>query len=598
MHYYEPMISLPRSRRLVWAALALAALAAQAQVQAPPAPAAPAAAAGTTAKTPPQPSAMTADLFYEVLLGELSLRSGDASGGFGLLLDAARRTGDAQLFQRAAELAVQTRSPEAALAAARAWQQAQPDSRDARRLELQVLIALGRLSETVQPLRAELAATPVVERPLLLSVIARNYGRAADKKLAAQVVQQALAEELRHPVTAPLAWATLGRVRLMGGDTQGALEAARSGAAADPGAEGPALLALELTDPQHPEAEALVRRYLSTPQALPEVRIAYARLLAGSQRYTEAAAQVRAVNEARPELPEPWLMLGALQSQAREDAAAQASLQRYLELVGSQPDADERRRGQAQAYLQLAQLAERRKDYPEAEQWLARIEDRESLFTAQTRRAALLARQGQLQQARTMLRDLPARTVAERKQRFLTEVQILRDARQYQAAYELLAAGHAAGPDDGDVLYDLALMAEKLGRLDEMERHLRRLIELQPDNPHGYNALGYSLADRNTRLEEARTLVRKAAELAPEDPFIADSLGWVEFRLGNTAEALRILEAAYRSRPDPEIGAHLGEVLWASGERERALRIWKEAVLADADNETLQETLRRLRVSL
>ena len=131
-------------------------------------------------------------------------------------------------------------------------------------------------------------------------------------------------------------------------------------------------------------------------------------------------------------------------------------------------------------------------------------------------------------------------------------------------------AARAKAPDDTDLLYDQAMVAEKLNRLDEMERLLRRLIELKPDNQNAYNALGYSLADRNVRLDEARTLIRKAVQLAPDDPFIADSLGWVEFRLGNTDEALRILEAAYKKRPDPEIGAHLGEVLWASGQRDRA----------------------------
>ncbi|RYF61444.1 MAG: tetratricopeptide repeat protein, partial [Comamonadaceae bacterium] len=350
--------------------------------------------------------------------------------------------------------------------------------------------------------------------------------------------------------------------------------------------------------PQRPQAEVLVKRYLGSADALPEARVAYARILAGSQRYAEASAQLRLVTEAQPAAADPWLMLGTLQSQARDDAAAQASLQRYLELATAQRDADERRRGMAQAYLQLSQLAERRKDFAAAEQWLGRIEGAEELFQAQLRRAVLLARQGKLPQARALLRELPTRSVAEKKQRFLTEVQLLRDAKQHQAAHDLLTEGHQADPEDGDLLYDLALTAEKLGRNEEMERHLRRVIVLQPENPHAYNALGYSLADRSTRLEEARTLIRKAVELAPEDPFIADSLGWVEFRMGNTAEALRILEAAYKRRPDPEIAAHLGEVLWANGDRDRAVTVWKQAKLADADNETLQETLKRLRVSL
>lgn len=588
----------PRRHGLALAVWVLAAGMAQAQVVPPPGPVPPSATAtAAPAPAPARPSAMTAQLFYEVLLGEISARGGDPAESFALLLDAARRSGDAQLFQRAAEAAIQGRSPEAALAAARAWKTAIPDSRDARRLELQVLIALGRLGETVEPLRAELAATPVIERPVLLTVLARNFGRAQDKKLAAQVLEQALSDDLQNPITAALAWTTVGRVRQLAGDLEGAMDAAQRGATADPKADGPVVLAMDLMDPQRPQAEVLVQKYLASPEALPEARIAFARWLVGAQRYAEASAQLKSVTEAHASLPDPWLMLGTLQGQLREDEAAQASLQRYLELAAAQRDADERRQGMAQAYLQLSQLAERRKDYAAAEQWLSRIEGAEELFQAQTRRALLLGRQGQLPQARALLRELPARTAAERKQRFVTEVQLLRDARQHQAAYDLLSEAQRADPEDGDLLYDLALTAERLGRTEEMERHLRRVIALQPENAHAYNALGYSFADRNIRLDEARTLIRKAVELAPEDPFIADSLGWVEFRMGNTAEALRILEAAYKKRPDPEIGAHLGEVLWAQGDRERAVSIWKQAKIADADNETLQETLKRLRVT-
>jgi Flp pilus assembly protein TadD len=131
-----------------------------------------------------------------------------------------------------------------------------------------------------------------------------------------------------------------------------------------------------------------------------------------------------------------------------------------------------------------------------------------------------------------------------------------------------------------------------------MERLLRQLIQLKPTYHHAYNALGYSLADRNIRLPEARDLIRKALEFVPNDPFISDSMGWVEFRMGNQAEALRVLDSAYKAKPDAEIAAHLGEVLWALGQRERATSIWKEGLQLNADNETLQETLKRLRVKL
>lgn len=608
------MTSTPRRLRLAAAALPLfLAAAVSAQPAVPPAAAptspapiiepakppvtTPAAAVGEDA-SPPGQSALTAQLFYEVLLGELTTRSGEPGDGYALMLDAGRKTGDSMLFQRAVEIALQSRSGDAALAATRAWKQAVPTSREARRFELQILIALNRIGETVEPLRTELAATPLPEHPSLMMMIARNYARAPDKKLAAEVVEKALADDLKNPTTASLAWTTVGQLRQLAGDSSGALEAAIKGQQADPSSDGPPVLALALIDPAQPQAEPIVKRYLARPKAAPEVRMAYARALTEGRRYSEAAAELVTLTSARPDMPDPWLLLGSLQSQARQDAAAQSSLKRYVELSNGQRDAEERKRGETQAYLMLSQLAERQKDFMGAEAWLAKIDSSEDLVAAQSRRAGLLARQGKLPQAREIIRALPERTAEDKKQKFLAEVQLLRDAKQYEAAYDMLAKASADEPQNSDLIYDQAMVAEKLNRLDDMERLLRRLIVLKPENQNAYNALGYSFADRKVRLDEARTLIQKAVQLAPEDPFIADSLGWVEFRLGNTAEATRILEAAYKQRPDPEIAAHYGEVLWHAGEKERAVSIWKEAASADSENETLHETLKRLRVKL
>ncbi len=180
--------------------------------------------------------------------------------------------------------------------------------------------------------------------------------------------------------------------------------------------------------------------------------------------------------------------------------------------------------------------------------------------------------------------------------KLLAETQLLREHKQYKAAYDLLAKATAKPPADPDLVYDQAMVAEKMGNLGEMERLLRQVIAAKPDYHNAYNALGYSFAERNVRLPEAKELIQKALTFAPGDPFISDSLAWVEFRMGNKAEALRILDTAYKARPDPEIAAHLGEVLWSLGQRERALAIWKEGLLLNGENETLQETLKRLRV--
>ena len=541
------------------------------------------------------PTALDAELFYQLLLGEINSRGTEPGAGYSLILDAARKTNDPALYQRAVDIAFEARSGDAALQAALAWKQAKPDSPEANRYVLQILIALNRVADTAETLKSALAFADANDRAAVLAGIPRLYARASDKKLAASVVEQALADYLAMPALGPAAWTTIGRMRMAAGDTPGAVEAARRAQEMNPRAEGPALLALELMDPKQPQAEPLVRRYMEG-QPLPELRMGYARALLDAQRYAEAAQQLQVITAERPDFAEAWLVQGALQVQDNQLAPAEASLKRYVELAQTQRAGEERSRGLAQAFLSLSQIAEKRKDYAMATAWLDRIENSQDLVAAQNRRASLLARQGRIEEGRALLRSIPERNPGDARSKLMAEVQLLRDNKQYKAGHDLLAEAAKRDPKDTELLYDQAMLAEKMGNNSEMERLLRQVIAAKPDYHHAYNALGYSLAERNVRLPEARELIQKALEFAPGDPFISDSLGWVEFRMGNRSEALRILDTAYKSRPDPEIAAHLGEVLWAMGQRDRAQSVWKEGLLLNNENETLQETLKRLRV--
>jgi tetratricopeptide (TPR) repeat protein len=545
-----------------------------------------------------QNSNIDAELFYQLLLGELNARSGEPGTGFSIVLDAARKTNDPLLYERAVSIAIQARSGDAALQAARAWKQAQPQSREANRQYLQVLIALNRVAETAEPLKTDIALADIKERAVVIALIPRNYSRVSDKKLASNVVEQALADYLAPGATAPSAWTAVGRMRLAASDTSGALDAVRRAQTADGKAEGPALLALELMDPKQPLAEPIVKRYLDSGAPLVEIRMGYARALLDTQRYAEAGTQLQIINREKPDFAEAWLVQGTLQVQDNNLGAADASLKRYVNLADEQARSEERDRGLTQAYLSLAQIAEKRKDFALAESWLAKIDSSQQLASAQNRRASILAKQGKLQEARALIRALPERNDADKRMKLLSEVQLLRDQKQYQGAYELLSQGYARDPKDAELLYDQAMMAEKLDRLAEMERLLRQLMTEKPDYHQAYNALGYSFAERNVRLPEAKALIQKALTYAPGDPFITDSLGWVEFRMGNKSAAIKILEEAYKTKPDPEIAAHLGEVYLSNGQRDKALAIWKEGVLLNPENETLLETLQRLRVKL
>lgn len=582
---------------------------------------------GREADAAPERSALDGQLFYQLLLGEIHARADDPGAGYSLMLDAARKTGDSALYQRAIEIALSARAGEAALQAARAWRQAQPQSREATRYVLQIQIGLNKLEDSVETLRAQFQQANAGERRTILLMLPRQYARVADKKFAARVVEQALGEwlESRDTELAAAAWVTVGRLRVAAGEVPRALQAAERAAALDRDAQAPVLLALDLMSPQHPAAERLIQRHLQGPdkgaaQGVPRalIRMAYARALLEAERYSEAAEQLSVVTRTQPQLAQPWLVQGTLLLQEMQLDAAEASLKRYLALLeqpapartkpGSADDSDadidvqsdteaDRSRGRAQAWLQLARIAEQKRDFAAANAWLDRITDARDLLAAQLRRASIMARQGRVDEARKLIAEVPTRDESQARSKLLAEVQLLRENNRLDAAYTLLAQSRQKDPRDIDLLYEQALVAEKLARYDDMERLLRELIALRPDHQHAYNALGYSLADRGVRLEEARTLIRRALELSPGDASITDSLGWVEYRMGNLAEALRLLDEAYRKRPDPEMAAHLGEVLWQLGQRERARAVWKEGLLLNAENETLRETLKRFGVS-
>jgi len=572
----------------------LLALAASATAQTAPDPGAPAAERPAITN-----SALNAPLFYQLLLGELQVRSGDAGTGYSLILDAARKQRDAQLYRRAVDVALQARSGDAALTAAQAWSQALPESAEAQRFVLQILLALNRVNETGPVLRGLLDRSVASERDDIINAIPQTYARIADKGLALQVVREALTGVLNQRAHAAAAWTTLGRMELAHDQPAQALAAVQKGHQADPASPFPALLALELMERGQSAAEAVVQQHLrerpSSPAGLPNIGLVYARTLLDLQRNAEAQTQLARLTTQQPDLPEPWLLLGTLQVQDNALVPATESLQRFMALARTAQD-ERVTRSLTQAYLLMAQIAEKQRDFAAATAWLDRIENAEDIMAAQMRRASLLARQGQLEQARALLRNQPERRPQDARLKLAAEAQLLRDLKVWQAAYDVYAEAAQRFPEDGDLLYDQAMMAEKLGRLDEMESLLRRLIALKPDYHHAYNALGYSLADRGVRLTEAKQLIEKAVELAPTDAYIQDSLGWVEFRLGNAARALTLLQAAYQQRPDAEIAAHLGEVLWVSGQREQALKIWREGLLLAHDNETLQSTLQRLRV--
>jgi tetratricopeptide (TPR) repeat protein len=247
-------------------------------------------------------------------------------------------------------------------------------------------------------------------------------------------------------------------------------------------------------------------------------------------------------------------------------------------------------------YFNLGAAEEGRKQPDAAIGWYRQISAGEYFVTGQLKIAHILARRDGLDAGRKHLQDAQAAeqdSPDTRIQLILAEAQLLRDRKALPEAFRLLSESIEKHPDTADLLYDRAMVAEKMDKLDAMEADLRRVIELKPEHAHAYNALGYTFAEHNQRLDEAYQLVQKALSFAPNDAFIQDSLGWVQFRLGRVEEALKTLKGAYQQRRDPEIAAHLGEILWAHGAREEALQVWRMSLIENPDNELLISVMKK-----
>ena len=545
----------------------------------------------------PNNSKLDSELFYEVLVSEMTEQAGDHGSAYALMLDAARKSNSARLYERAIEIAYRARSGDAALQAAQAWSRAQPTSKDANRYQFQILLGLNKIAEAQEPLKRELANMPPAERALAINLVPRYFARTTDKKLATTVVEKALIPELVNRTTGPAAWAAIGAMRLQAEDMNGALEAVKRGFALNPESEDVALLAIALMGLKTPGAEFIVRKYIDGKPS-PEARMAYARNAINTQRYDEAYTQMQLLTAEKPDFSEAWLLRGSLELQDAKLPLAESSLKNYVQLNPLPADPSQNAsmgRGLVQAYLLLSQVAEQAQKLDEAKAYLDEIVSPKDTLRIQRRHAAILLREGKLAEARETIRNVPELQASDALEKINAEAQLLRDAKEFKAAHQLLQEATVQYPDELELVYDLAMMSEKIGQLDEMEKLLRQVIAAKPDYHHAYNALGYSLADRNIRLPEARQLITQALQFAPDDPFIVDSLAWVEFRSGNAAEAIRLLQGAFQARPDAEIAAHLGEVLWSVGQKDQAIAVWTEGGKLNPQNETLRETMRRVR---
>jgi len=313
-----------------------------------------------------------------------------------------------------------------------------------------------------------------------------------------------------------------------------------------------------------------------------------ARLLIKNKDIKQASKVFAQLHEQHPNDAHILLPLALTQLELEDHSAAKLSLQKLLNL----------HQMQSEAHYYLGRIEQYQgNDQAALNHYLAMKGGREYL-AAQGAIINIYMSQGDNQLAINHVRQ--QRTIDNENQQayFLMEVDILNRSGEYDASLKVLNSALKAYQDSTDLRYSRAMVAEKLGNLDQLEQDLSHIISLEPDNATALNALGYTLADRTSRLDEALLLIEKALKLAPKDPAILDSLGWVYYRMGKLKQALTLLEQAFALFPDAEVAAHLGEVLWALEDRAQAKAIWSKALNTAPDSQILKDTLLRLEVDL
>lgn len=559
----------------------LAACASAPQAEEPAAPA-PAAKANPKADDSLPRVALDADTLYDVLIGEIAGQRGQIGVASEALSRAARRTRDPRLAERATLAALYAKQYTDALAAAQLWVELRPGSLDARESLASIYLETNRPAEARQQFEQILESDQArgnLEQAYMR--IAAVLGRASSRGDSVETMQQ-LAES--HPEVAAAHFA-LAHLAVRNGDLDVAGVAVDRALQLRPDWEEAALFKARILVSQKNVANAQLfyEDYLRRYPSATNVRVHYARHLIDQKQWEKARDQFKRVAEEAPEDADAVYAVGLLALQTSRLDEAERYLERTVEL---RPQND-------QARIYLGQVVEQNRRYGEAARWYGEVGQGENYFEAQTRLAIVTAKQGDLAKARKHLHAMTAENDSQRIQLVLAEEQMLRDAKRYDEALNVLNGALERMPDDKDLLYARALIAEKLDRLPLLETDLRAILKKDPQNVNALNALGYTLADRTDRYAEAREYLARALDLKPEDPFVLDSMGWLQYRIGNNVEAIKYLKRALAIRNDAEIAAHLGEVLWVTGDRREAQSVWTRALRETPESEALRDVIKK-----
>ena len=523
---------------------------------------------------------LSEELIYEYLLGDIAARRGDTNTAAEAMARAAELSSNLQITLRAFAMSMESGDYEQALELSGLLDSIDPNQQEhALALRLQALIALDREEDVFTTLITLIDALP--DQSELPQYIAQTLGRTADPGRWL-VVTERVADHFNGN-----AWAQLsaGWLAYRAGQTDRAQAALDRALTLKPGWEEVALLKFShLREGSDNEAvAAFAEDFLARYPDRVRLRLAYGRLLAEWNDNVSALEQFEKLLAHDPKNIDALYAAGVLSQGLVLWDEAKSHFEVLLEHY---PQED-------RARLYLGQILSEQGEHDQALDLLREIAAADFYFDVQMRIGFVLSDAGRHTEALEHLADVTPKSQDEQVRIYLAREQVLRDSGQPESALELLSAALIDIPDHPDLLYARGLVTAILDRVEEHERDMRRLIEIDPDNAHAYNALGYTLADKTERLGEALELIEKALSLLPGDPFILDSLGWVHFRRGDLDLALEYLQLAMNQRPDAEIAAHLGEVLWQLGNKEQAIAAWQDGSQTDPDNPVLKNTMRK-----
>jgi tetratricopeptide (TPR) repeat protein len=521
-----------------------------------------------------------ADGVYEFLVAEIAAQRGDVDGALSIFHRLARDLRDPQIARRAVETAFRARAFGPALESATLLLELDPESSLAREIMAALLANDGDIAKARTQLAGILEKS--ANRGAVLMQLSHLYGKFPDKA----AVLEATRAVTRPYVSMPEARYAIGVAALVAGKVDVAADEADAALALKPSWQQGAILKAQILRKSAPaEVLPFYQVFVTEHPTSIEVRMQLGRELAAERKLAEAREQFREAEKLARNDPQATYAIGLLSLQLEDFADAQLAFTRALKQGYREPTA---------IYLGMGQAAEGLKHYDDAIHWYQKVEAADWV-RAQLKIATLIAKQQGLPAGREYLRRIEAQSPEDNVQRIQVEAQLLRDARAWGETYEMLTKAVSEYPDSYELLYDRAMAAERVDKLDVLEADLKRVIKMKPDYAHAYNALGYTLAEKTNRLSEARGFIEKAYKLSPDDPFILDSLGWLHYRMGNVDEALKHLHLAYNVRPDPEIAAHLGEALWRSGQRDEARKIWSAALSENPNHETLLAVMQKYR---